>query len=169
MARRTNLRQFQEQVAARIAAASARSHSGSRLAVEAGGHWLIPLAEAGEVLPVGELTPVPLTRAWFRGMVSVRGMLYAVSDLSAFAGGPPVVLTSHAKLLLIGQPRGGNAALLVSRVLGLRHIAEFDPVDGEAASGSWRGALLRDTGGATWRVLDPGALLRSVEFLQIAA
>jgi twitching motility protein PilI len=168
MPRRTNLRQFQEQVAARIAAASARSHSGSRLAVEAGGHWLMPLAEAGEVLAVGALTPVPLTRDWFRGMVSVRGTLYAVSDLSAFAGGPPVTLTPQAKLVLVGQPRGGNAALLVSRVLGLRHIAEFDPV-GESASGSWHGAVLRDTEGTGWRVLDPGALLTSPEFLQIAS
>lgn len=129
----------------------------------------MPLAEAGEVLPVGRLTPVPLTRDWFRGMVSVRGTLYAVSDLSAFAGGPPVALTPHAKLVLVGQPRGGNAALLVSRVLGLRHIAEFDPVDGEAASGSWRGALLRDTEGTSWRLLDPAALLASPEFLQIAS
>jgi twitching motility protein PilI len=168
MARRTNLREFQEQVAARIAAAAARSHSGSRLAMEAGGHWLIPLAEAGEVLPVGVLTPVPLTHAWFRGMVSVRGTLYAVSDLSAFAGGPPAALTAQAKLVLVGQPRGGNAALLVSRVLGLRHIAEFDPV-GEAQSGSWRGTMLRDTDGRGWRVLDPGALLTSPDFLQIAS
>jgi twitching motility protein PilI len=169
MARRTDLRQFQEQVAARIAAASARSHSGTRLAVQAGGYWLIPLADAGEVVSVGQLTPVPLTQPWFRGMVSVRGNLYAVSDLSEFAGGAPVTFTLQAKLLLIGQPRGANAALLVSRVLGLRHIAEFDPVDGEFRSGNWRGPILRDTSGGQWRALDPGTLLQAPEFLQIAA
>lgn len=169
MTRKTDLRRFQEQLAARIAAAAARSHSGTRLAVHAGGSWLIPLAEAGEIVAVGELTPVPLTQGWFRGMVSVRGNLYAVSDLSQFAGGEPVALTPQAKLLLIGQPHGINAALLVSGVLGLRHIAEFDPLQGEFQSANWRGAMLRDTSGEQWRALDPGTLLHSREFLQIAA
>jgi twitching motility protein PilI len=169
MARRTNLREFQERVAARIAAASARSHADARLGVEAGGRWLLPLAAAGEVLALSELTPVPLTRPWFRGMVSVRGNLFAVTDLAAFAGGAPVVLTAQAKLILVGRPHGGNAALLVSRVLGLRNLADFAAEEEQAGTASWRSALYRDAAGAQWRELDPASLLRAPEFLQIAA
>jgi len=112
---------------------------------------------------------VPLTRPWFRGMVSVRGNLFAVTDLAAFAGEAPVALTAQTKLLLVGQPHGGNAALLVSRVLGLRKLADFAAEEEAAGGASWRSGLYRDAAGMRWRELDVASLLRAPELLQIAA
>ena len=49
--------------------------------------WLISLADAGEVIPAPAITPVPLTKLWFRGAVNIRGKLYGVVDFSAWRGG----------------------------------------------------------------------------------
>ena len=74
----------------RIASADRTASAGRRLAFKAGGmSWLVALPDAGEVLPVPTLTSVPLTRSWVRGMANVRGNLYTVTDLAAFAGASP--------------------------------------------------------------------------------
>ena len=38
------------------------------------------------MIPVPPITPVPLTRPWFRGVANVRGNLYSVVDFAAFVG-----------------------------------------------------------------------------------
>jgi twitching motility protein PilI len=170
MARRTNLRQFQEDLARRIASADSAASAGRRLAFKAGGvSWLAALPDAGEVLPVPALTSVPLTRGWVRGMANVRGNLYIVADLAAFAGAKQMQPTPRSRLLLVGQRHGMNAALIVDMVLGLRDVADFveRPSDGQATP--WVQAIYEDSNGLIWQQLDVPALLRASEFLDVAA
>jgi twitching motility protein PilI len=170
MARRTNLRQFQEDLARRIASADRAAGAGRRLAFKAGGmSWLIALPDAGEVLAVPTLTSVPLTRSWVRGMANVRGNLYTVTDLAAFVGAKPMQATPRNRLLLVGQRHGMNAALIVDMVLGLRDVTDFVERTADAQAPPWVQAIHEDRGGVSWQQLDVPALLKASQFLDVAA
>ena len=169
MAYRISLRQFQEQLNARIAEARTGALDEVRLAVQAGRyHWLIRLPDVGEVASVPKLTPVPRTHAWFRGMANAHGSLYAVVDLAAFLGEPFTQYGQQARLLLVGRRHGGNSALLVERVFGLRKLSEFVEEPAEPTS-PWTGPAFRDHTSEPWRQLEVAALLAADQFLQIAA
>src|SRR5207247_11192384 len=93
-----------------------------KLGLRVGGEaWLVDLMEAGEVIPVPPIAPVPLAQPWFRGVANVRGNLYSVTDLSAFVGAKPVAISEQARLLLVAERLRAGAALLVERSLGLRN------------------------------------------------
>ena len=82
MARRTSLREFQENLARRLGEAKTADHR-SLLGFQVGDdNWLIDLADSGEILPPPPFVPVPLTRPWFRGLANVRGTLHGVVDFA---------------------------------------------------------------------------------------
>jgi twitching motility protein PilI len=169
MARRTDLRRFQEELSRRIASADSAVSAGRRLAFKAGNSdWLVALPDAGEVLPVPVLTAVPLTRAWVRGLANVRGNLYTVVDLAAFAGGPPTSTGPRSRLLLVGQRHAMNSALLVDAVVGLRDVGELALPAG-AGQPEWIKAAHQDRDGAHWQELNVPALLQASSFLDVAA
>jgi twitching motility protein PilI len=169
MSRRVSLKEFQAGLASRLKAAASEPAPSARLGFEAGGeHWLVKLDSSGEVLQVPVIQPVPLTREWFIGVTNIRGALYAVSDLGAFLGRGPAVRGPDARLLLIGQPFGVNCALLVSRLAGLRNVAEYSPEPPGERATAWSTACWRDKDAKIWRQLDTEQLLAQREFLEIA-
>ena len=165
-ARRARLRQYQEQLLERMQAA--RTSSGTRahqLGVEIGGaRYLLDLVEAGEIVPLPPLAPVPLTQSWYLGLANVRGHLLGVVDLARYlqpdAGTAPAgtAPASGARLVTFASVLGFPCALLVGRVVGLRHAADMAGVDGR----------LRDTEGQEWIPLSLAALAREERFLQVA-
>jgi twitching motility protein PilI len=171
MTRRISLREFQEQLSQRIAQAGSVAREAVRLCAAAGTErWMIELPDAGEVVSVPELTPVPRTRAWFRGIANVRGALFSVVDLAGFLGQAPTALDPDSRLLLVGQRFGTSVALLVDRVLGLRKVSEFTPelsaVEPDGAA-PWAGEAYRDADGQRWRRLEVAALLADEDFLRV--
>lgn len=107
MARSAGLREFQENLARRLANAAAHETLRSRLAIESGDLlWLLPLPDAGEVMPVPRLCRVPLTRRWYNGLVNVRGTLHGMVDLADFCGYGVTPRNSESALLLCGQRHG---------------------------------------------------------------
>lgn len=106
---RSSLREFQERLARRLAEAKTAEHRGL-LGFQCGSeNWLIPLPEAGEILPPPPLSAVPLTRPWYRGLANVRGTLYGVIDFAQFNGQPPTVPAGRARLLLVGRATASTA------------------------------------------------------------
>lgn len=164
MARRTSLREFQENLARRLADARTADRRGL-LGFQAGReNWLIDLAQAGEILPPPPLAEVPLTRPWYRGLANVRGTLYGVVDLAHFHGDAPIVPAGRARLLLLGARLGVNCAVLVSQSAGLRSEEDFE-TEAEPDQRAWVRQRMRDVQGRLWLQLDPGRLLASAEFL----
>lgn len=140
----------------------------ARLGVLAGGnYWLIRLDEAQEVLAVGSITPVPLTKHWYRGLASVRGNLYSVIDFADFTTGESMTLSVDARLVLLGERFHVGAAILVERMLGLRTLAQLAP-DDAAATGEypWVRGRYRDSDGRSWRELAVSELVQHNDFLQ---
>jgi len=162
-ARRARLRQYQEQLLERMQAA--RTSSGARahqLGVEIGGaRYLLDLVEAGEIVPLPALAAVPLTQPWYLGLANVRGNLLGVVDLARYfdaAGAPASVPAAGARLVTFAPGLGFPCALLVGRVVGLRHAADMAPGEGR----------LRDAEGHEWTPLSLAALAREERFLQVA-
>ncbi|MFC5551583.1 chemotaxis protein CheW [Massilia aerilata] len=164
-ARRTRLRQYQEELLERMQAA--RTGSGARthqLGVEIGGErYLLDLLEAGEIVPVPALTGVPLTQPWYLGLANIRGSLVGVVDLARFFGlqdgaaGVPAVSGSAARLVTFAPGLGMPCGFLAARVHGLRQAADMTPRDGR----------LIDADGNAWTPLALAALAQDERFLQV--
>lgn len=113
--------------------------------------FALPVARVREVLPVPQLTPLPLTADAVRGVASVRGEVVAVLDLARRFSGEAASEGSERRLVMVSD--AGNEeviALLVDAVVGLvdpdssgavdvpREVTDGLP-EGVAA-GAWRGA-----------------------------
>jgi twitching motility protein PilI len=168
---RLDLRSFQQELATRLASKTTAQVESSRLAIACGERrWLIRLAEAGEVIAVPPVVPVPLTKSWFLGLANIRGNLFSVIDFSAFLGGSPVSAGSLARLILLSARGGGESAgIVVERVLGLRNLAQFEPGATVEGAPSWEVASWRDPEGCAWQEIDLGLLARDPAFLQVGA
>ncbi len=163
---RISLREYQRNLAVRLARRDARQRV-SKLGVRAAGAgWLIDLADAGEVIPVPQITGVPLTRAWFAGVANVRGKLYSVVDFSLFAGATRTAADSDSRLVLVADKYRMNCALLVQSVLGLHRDEELSRLDEEPGL-PWIAGHYRDACGGAWKQVNMSRLAEHQEFLRI--
>jgi twitching motility protein PilI len=162
---RTALRDYQRDLAERLRSAEA-GRSASMLGIQVDDEaWLVDLKEAGEVIPVPPITPLPLTRPWFKGLANIRGNLYSVVDFAAFLQRKPVALGVQSRLLLLGERYRLGAALLVDRSLGLRNPSQLVLAEGEP--GAWSRARYADSEGRQWKVLDLAQLAQHPDFLGV--
>ena len=164
---RASLREYQLALSERLQSAAAGTRVPSKLGLRTAGEaWLVDLKEAGEVIPLPAISPVPLARAWFKGVANVRGNLYSVSDLGAFLGSAPTPPSDQSRLLLVADRFRAGAALLVESSLGLRNAEDLKPVAGEPAQ-RWVRAQYEDGDGRRWKELDVPALLQDETFLEV--
>ncbi|MEC5215772.1 twitching motility protein PilI [Actimicrobium sp. GrIS 1.19] len=172
-ARRLRLREFQVQLVERMEAARTGAQAKtSQLGVMIGpDRCLLDLQQAGEIVSVGSITAVPLTRPWFLGLTNLRGNLISVVDLAQLQGHPPTVIDKDCRIIAFGPSLAFNSALLVSRVLGLRNVAEMtvqeDPADSVLPAWAAHGYVDRDA--RPWRALDLAAIIQDVQFLQVGS
>lgn len=169
--RRTRLREFQAQLVERMQAAQRGTHvQSSQLGIVIGqSRYLLDLREAGEIVSVGALTAVPLTKDWYVGLSNIRGNLTSVVDLSRFDGGEPTKIDNSCRIVAFASSLSSNNGLLVSQVLGLRSIAEMEELPAETGTGKdWLVRKFRDREGRVWSELSLAALLQDQAFLHIA-
>lgn len=170
-AAKLDLRTFQQELATRLASKTAAQVESSRLGLSCGGEqWLLRLADAGEVIAMPPIADVPLTKPWFRGLANIRGNLYSVIDFAGFLGRGNVAAATHNRLVVFG-PRTGdlNAGIVVSRVLGLRNLAELAPAAPPADAPAWYAQRWIDADGNAWQEIDLAKLARDAAFLQVGA
>ncbi|MFT5588420.1 MAG: twitching motility protein PilI [Bradyrhizobium sp.] len=168
-ARRQRMRDFQSQLAVRMQEARTSVRKQTRqLGLQIGPeHCLLSLREAGEIVTVGTIAPVPLTHPWFLGLANVRGNLISVVDLAQLCGHGVTVIDKQARIIAFGSSLSFNGAVLVSRVMGLRDVAamtlQSTGVGHEAV------CFYRDAEGIVWRQLDVSALIADPQFLQVGS
>ena len=168
MAERTSLREYQRELSERLRNA-ASGHTVSKLGLQVGNEaWLVDLFDAGEVIPVPAIAPVPLARAWYKGVANIRGNLYSVVDFPAFLGGNAVTLGEQSRLLLIAERFRTGSALLVDRSLGLLNPEQMQPRASAARQAPWTKAEYTDAEGRSWRELDVPDLVKHPDFLGVA-
>src|SRR5262245_56326881 len=151
MAERLSLKDYQRALAERLREAGA-GRIASKLGVQLGEEtWLVDLSDAGEVIPVPPVSPVPLTRPWFRGVANVRGNLFSVIDFPAFLGTGSVTLGEHSRLVLLGDRFRTAAALLVDRSLGLRNPDQLKARATNGEQPAWLRGEFADADGKNWK------------------
>ncbi|HMH18840.1 MAG TPA: chemotaxis protein CheW [Burkholderiales bacterium] len=169
MAKQLSLRDFQQGLAQRLREAQTEAEPTSRLGVQAGSrHWLLKLDDAGEMLPLPEISSVPLTKPWYTGLANIRGVLSSVVDFSAFMGGEQTVRTPDCRLLLIADRFHSFSGLLIGRMLGLKNVQTMQPAE-EGTDRAWIDAAYRDEDGRIWQELNVGALVSHDDFLNVGA
>jgi twitching motility protein PilI len=174
---RTALREFQAGLAERLALARTMPSTQSRLALRiaygaAQKNYLIDLPEAGEIIAIPEVTTVPLTRPWYRGLANVRGGLVSVIDLGLYETGVPTTLDKDSRVLAFSPELKFNAGILVTRMLGLRGTAQLTErsdvsIEEQAERAGFLGRSFKDQDGTTWDELSLTALAQDERFLQI--
>lgn len=137
------------------------------LAIEAlGVPIVLPIGDVSELAVCENITPVPLTRPWVRGLTNVRGQLYTVVDLSVFLGGPETRLSRDARIIMLGDA-GLQSCLLVNNVLGLKILNDESKTAApqtldKSISGYFSAGAQAD--GRTWAVLDVASMTHDDRF-----
>ncbi|WP_085317667.1 chemotaxis protein CheW [Derxia lacustris] len=167
---RTRLRQFQADLTERLARAKVSHVGSSHLGIGINDErWLVDLTEAGEIVPVPGIVPVPHTLPWFCGLTSVRGNLLSVVDLARYLGGAPTRLDRDSRLLVFGAGLDINAAVLVSRMLGLHATGAWTRTESATEPGALGAAVWTDDQRRDWRELSLATLATDARFLHISA
>jgi twitching motility protein PilI len=170
--RRTRLREFQTQLADRMQAARDSTETrANHLGVMMGDtHCLLDLQEASEIIAVGAITAVPLTQDWYLGLSNIRGKLFSVIDFARFQGQAPTAITADCRIIAFAPALSFNSALLVSRVLGLRNVAEMTPeASGNSAPerAAWTAQRYCDAESRVWTQLKLSLMVQDPRFLHV--
>lgn len=169
--RRTRLREFQAQLVERMQAArSGVDTRVNQLGVMIGrNRWLLNLQEAGEIVSVGSITQVPLTRDWFLGLANIRGNLISVVDFARFQGHAPTPIDKDSRIVAFAPALSFNSGLLVSRVMGLRNVAEMKLHSDApaAAEGAWMAQRYVDNESQIWTELNLSLVVQDPQFLHV--
>jgi twitching motility protein PilI len=169
--RRTRLREFQAQLVERMQAArSGVDTRVNQLGVMIGrNRWLLNLQEAGEIVSVGAITQVPLTQDWFLGLTNIRGSLISVVDFARFQGQASTPIDKDSRIVAFAPTLSFNSGLLVSRVMGLRNVAEMKlhsdaPTEEE---GAWMAQRYVDNESQIWTELNLSLVVQDPQFLHV--
>jgi len=177
MANREALRELQARLAKRLQTAQTEGMSVSWLAVKSGGqHFLLPLGRSGEIVPFAAVQGVPYTKAWFNGVINVRGSLVGVVDLAGFIAADqgqvakPSLITQETSAVTLNNALEVNCALRVDSLAGLRGSDAFaSSVAPAEGAPPYFGPRFTDAQGVQWQSLDLRVLAQHPSFLNIAA
>lgn len=167
--RRTRLREFQTQLVERMQAArSGVDTRVSQLGVMIGQRrWLLSLQEAGEIVSVGAITKVPLTHDWFLGLTNIRGNLISVIDFSQFQGQGATAIDKESRIVAFAPSLEFNCGLLVTRVLGLRNVADMQVHGAAENAPQWSSRNFIDRDQHVWSELDLSLVVQDPQFLHV--
>ena len=136
-----------------------------------GNRFVAPLDEVIELLTYPDISQVPRTKPWVKGMANVRGNLLPVMDLNGYLGRRLANLTRLSRVLVIDQ-EGVFTGLLVDEVLGMRHFLKDERGDPPGnledeikpyVSGAFRRA------GEVWLEFSMKSLAATPQFLKVAS
>ena len=130
---------------------------------------VVPFIGQFEILPCGELWPLPLAKRWVKGMTNIRGEIYTVVDFSDFIGRKPIKSTKGSNLFVLSDSPLKSALLLSSKI-NLRpfnhDMPRADLKDIEPRLRSYLSSVLIE-GPQRWCVIDIRTLTNSEDFLNI--
>ena len=133
-------------------------------------YMIAPLDQVNEILYYPNITLVPGTMPWVKGLANIRGSLLPVMDLQRYLGQPAIHLRQHSRIMVINQGEM-TAGLLVDEVMGLRHfepeervsrIKKLDPEIKAYVRGAFR------QGDIIWHLFDMSVLASDPEFYKVA-
>ncbi len=135
-------------------------------------HFVAPMAQVSELLKYPDMSPVPRTKSWVRGMANVRGNLLPIMDLSGYLSGATSSLTRSSRVLVI-DIGGVFTGLLVDEVFGMRHfeddLRQEAPADLPPHLEPYVVGRFDESTGGRWLLFSMEALARHPQFLKVAS
>lgn len=143
----------------------------SGIAYRLGNNLLVSkLGEVVEILEFPELSTIPLTQPWVRGIANVRGNLLPVIDLNGYLNGRVTEVTIRTRVLVIDH-EGLYSGLVVDEVLGLRHFTDEEFCEEDAGVDAYLQPYIQNgyrRGEQIWAIFSLSALAEAPQFLQTA-
>jgi len=87
----------------------------------AGLQMVSAVGDVNEIMHFPQVTSIPGTKPWVKGMANIRGNLVPIIDLNGYLGKQNTKLDAHSRVLIINNDDLW-AGLLVDQVLGLKHF-----------------------------------------------
>ena len=131
---------------------------------------VVSLGEVVEILEFPELTFVPMTRPWVRGMANIRGSLLPVIDLNGYLNGSATKITTRTRVLVINH-NDVFTGLVVDEVPGIKHFMNDEFVSSEAIVEEFLKPYTQNgfqSGEQYWGLFSLHALAEMPQFLQVA-
>ena len=120
--------------------------------------YALPTDAVSEVHPLDQLTSVPCTPAFVRGLVNVRGRIFPVIDLKKFFDLPEQGITDLHRILLV-QTDEMEFGLLADTIAGVRKIALATIQPSLPTLTGIRAEYLKGVTADRLVILDPAAIL----------
>lgn len=86
-------------------------------------HFVAPMEEVAEILPVPSYTQLPGVKNWVKGIANVRGRLIPILDLPDFLGDRLSTTSRKLRRILVVEYNEIVSGLVVDEVLGMQHFA----------------------------------------------
>ena len=131
---------------------------------------ITPLSDIKEILNYpSDMTKIPGTKPWMRGIANIRGTLMPVVDLQLFLIGRKTDRGRRSRVLVL-KLGGGVTGVLVGEMVGMRHFAMDSVVGKESVPGHFDRYVEYgfDQDGVTWPVFKLSELANDPAF-QVAA
>lgn len=168
MAKNSQLREYQTNILAKLEnakKAGAVAQAGYLGVVIGQMNVLVNLQEISETLPITNIKKVPLVKSWFLGLVNVRGVLYAVSDIAQLLENSFTGLSSNTRMLLISDAVSKNVAFVVDKLIGLRRLDEMTLREETSLNTTFfKPQTYFDAEHKVWHLLDCNQLVESKVF-----
>lgn len=131
---------------------------------------LASMDDVVEILDFPDISTVPLTQPWVRGIANVRGNLLPIVDLNGYLGNEMPRVTNKTRVLVIDF-EGVFSGIVVDEVVGLKHFLEEeltrdDPGVDEELKPYMQNGFRR--GDQVWGIFNLLILAESPAFLQVA-
>jgi len=124
--------------------------------------YAVAIGAVREIVKPSPISEVPRAGNAILGVMSVRGTIVTVIDLSAYVGEGRITLGKHARILLTESETGEVVGLAVSQVLGVQRLSldDIEPAYATLGEGSPHvQAVARPDGGPMIVLLDVVSLL----------
>ncbi|GLR11678.1 hypothetical protein GCM10007907_04680 [Chitinimonas prasina] len=120
--------------------------------------YALALPHIDAVIPLKQLTPLPGTPPFVRGIVNARGRVVSVLDLRVLFALPPRGLADRNHLVIL-RNTAMEFGLLADRILGVQMLAPNTLQTEQAGLSGLRRNLLQGISPQQWQVLDGDRLL----------
>jgi twitching motility protein PilI len=129
------------------------------------------MGEVVEIVTYPELSVVPYTCSWVRGIANIRGRLLTVIDMNGYLHGRLTPIGKRTRVM-IAECQGVYSGLVVDEVMGLRHFPEetfvAEPAEIEKVLRPYVHQGF-SVDGEQWGIFKLLSLVESPQFLHVAA
>lgn len=129
--------------------------------------FLVPLTDIAEILPIGTITRVPLTKPWFLGLRSVNGRLVGAIDYIYYAHGIQQGISSESHILIPTIDGLRGCGFIVSAVIGICDVNTMQK--GSLIENEQERVIYTDQQHRQWREVNWPLLMQMPDFFQVAA